>query len=386
MTWRPGDALRQWWAGLSRVHKWGFGVLGFGLLALLPLYHAAVPEHPRHQLRRHHGAVRDGRHHRDRPQRRGRAGRPARPRLRRVLRRRCLHRRAADQPQQPMEQGRPDRVLQRRLGVAVVCAVGDGLHRAGRPDSGHADAAAARRLSGHRHARVRRNHPAAGRQPGRHHQRPAWAARGGVPAARGEREAARRCLLQREFRGRRQLRHLVVLAGHHPDGRHPAAGRQSRTQPSRTRLGRHPGGRGRRGSDGRQHLPVQAVGVRDRRGHRRIVRRAVRRPGAVRRAADLQHHQLDVVPVRGGARWAGQQAGRDLRRVHHRLPAQPAARRAFPRHQHGRPEIPVLRHGLGGHDDLPARGAVPRSRAVAGLRQGRPRAVAPRPDEKEAAA
>jgi branched-chain amino acid transport system permease protein len=34
----PGDGLRRWWAGLGRVHKWGFGVIGFGLLALLPLY------------------------------------------------------------------------------------------------------------------------------------------------------------------------------------------------------------------------------------------------------------------------------------------------------------------------------------------------------------
>ena len=34
----PGDALRRWWDRLSRVEKWGFGVIGFGLLALLPLY------------------------------------------------------------------------------------------------------------------------------------------------------------------------------------------------------------------------------------------------------------------------------------------------------------------------------------------------------------
>ena len=34
----PGDRLRQWWTGLGRVHKWGFGIIGFGLLALLPLY------------------------------------------------------------------------------------------------------------------------------------------------------------------------------------------------------------------------------------------------------------------------------------------------------------------------------------------------------------
>lgn len=34
----PGDALRDWWDGLSRVQKWGFGVIGFGLLAALPLF------------------------------------------------------------------------------------------------------------------------------------------------------------------------------------------------------------------------------------------------------------------------------------------------------------------------------------------------------------
>ncbi|MEI6253665.1 MAG: branched-chain amino acid ABC transporter permease [Mycobacteriaceae bacterium] len=33
----PGDGLRRWWSGLSRIQKWGFGVLGFGALALLPL-------------------------------------------------------------------------------------------------------------------------------------------------------------------------------------------------------------------------------------------------------------------------------------------------------------------------------------------------------------
>ena len=84
----------------------------------------------------------------------------------------------------------------------------------------------------------------------------------------------------------------------------------------------------------------------------------------------LQHHQLDAVPVRGGAWRAGQQAGRNLRGVRHRLSAEPAARRALPRHQHGRPEIPVLRLGVGRHDDLPARGSVPGPPATAGVRQG----------------
>src|SRR3954465_6581667 len=34
----PGDRVREWWEGLSRVQKWAFGVLLFGALALLPLY------------------------------------------------------------------------------------------------------------------------------------------------------------------------------------------------------------------------------------------------------------------------------------------------------------------------------------------------------------
>ncbi len=76
--------------------------------------------------------------------------------------------------------------------------------------------------------------------------------------------------------GSRELRHLVVLARPDPHRDHPAARRQPGAQPGRPRVDLHPGGRGRRGSDGRQHLPVQAVGVRDRRGDRRPVRCAVR--------------------------------------------------------------------------------------------------------------
>ncbi|AMO61578.1 branched-chain amino acid ABC transporter permease [Mycolicibacterium phlei] len=34
----PGDALRSWWDERSRVEKWGFGLLAFGLFALLPLF------------------------------------------------------------------------------------------------------------------------------------------------------------------------------------------------------------------------------------------------------------------------------------------------------------------------------------------------------------
>ena len=35
---RPGDALRQWWNGLSRQAKWLVGTVGFVLVALLPLH------------------------------------------------------------------------------------------------------------------------------------------------------------------------------------------------------------------------------------------------------------------------------------------------------------------------------------------------------------
>ncbi|BBX92707.1 branched-chain amino acid ABC transporter permease [Mycolicibacterium boenickei] len=34
----PGDAIREWWSNLSRAAKWSVGVVGFGLLALLPLF------------------------------------------------------------------------------------------------------------------------------------------------------------------------------------------------------------------------------------------------------------------------------------------------------------------------------------------------------------
>ncbi len=34
----PGDGLRQWWAKLGRSQKWVFGVLGFTLLAMLPVW------------------------------------------------------------------------------------------------------------------------------------------------------------------------------------------------------------------------------------------------------------------------------------------------------------------------------------------------------------
>ena len=34
----PGDRLRTWWSNLGRVGKWGFGLVGFAVMALLPIY------------------------------------------------------------------------------------------------------------------------------------------------------------------------------------------------------------------------------------------------------------------------------------------------------------------------------------------------------------
>ena len=46
-TWMaPGDSLRDWWSQLGRVQTWGFGVLGFGALALLPIYTPAFLDTP----------------------------------------------------------------------------------------------------------------------------------------------------------------------------------------------------------------------------------------------------------------------------------------------------------------------------------------------------
>src|SRR5690606_16517646 len=111
-------------------------------------------------------------------------------------------------------------------------------------------------------------------------------------------------------------------------------------------------------------LQVQAVGVHHRRRHRRAVRGDLRRAGAVHQSHRLQHHQLDAVPVRGGHRRPGQQARRDLRRVHHRLPAQ-AAHLGEPGGQRV-DRLPVARCD-GGGIRRPARAVEVPRRAVARL-------------------
>ena len=89
-------------------------------------------------------------------------------------------------------------------------------------------------------------------------------------------------VLRRQRRRPAQLRRLVVLARHGAGDHGAADRRQPRTQPGRPGVGGDPRGRGRRRDHGRAHIQVQAVGIHDRRGHRRHVRCDVRRTGAVR--------------------------------------------------------------------------------------------------------
>ena len=104
------------------------------------------------------------------PEHRGRLRRPARPGLRRVLRGRRLHVRAAGI-------AAPDRDTSTWIAAMfpnglhmplwLVIPLGAALAAALRRAARRADAEAARRLPGHRDARLRRNHPRLPEQPGR---------------------------------------------------------------------------------------------------------------------------------------------------------------------------------------------------------------------------
>ena len=270
----PGDRLRSWWSERTRVQKWGFRcpprVRGDGAAADL---HAVVPEHPGRELRRCDGlfamialvaiglnvVV-------------GQAG---------LLDLGYVGFYAVGaytvalltSPQSPWNQLGATGMFSKNWAWLSLRPAGDGLHRAGRSDPRLSDAAAARGLSGDRHARLRRDHPVAGRQPQRRHQRIApglgasptrgWA-RTGCPAgsSRGQRD------------GQPELRNLVVLAG-------SGVGRRGGTSVvgnlERSRGSGAPGspsGRTRRrGDDGRQHVQVQAVGLCHGSSDRRAVRR-----------------------------------------------------------------------------------------------------------------
>ena len=238
------------------------------------------------------------------------SGRTARPRLRRLLRRRRLHGRAVHQPGQPVEHHRAEGKLLGQswawlalLPVAILVTALSGLIL------GFADAAVARRLPGDRDPRVRRDRPAAGRQPRRPDRRRPGPPRSRFPQVGSHRGTADRGLLRRATSDTTLNSGvwwfwLSMRADHH----RAAVRREPRALSGRPGLGRDPGGRGRRRDHGGAHLQVQAVGVRDRRVDRRHVRRAVRRPGPVRGADQLQRGQLGAVPLRRRARRPGQQA------------------------------------------------------------------------------
>ena len=281
--------------------------------------------------------------HRDRAQRRHRAGGPARPRLRRLLRHRRVHRGAAVQP--GLRAGRA-------LPVAGHRADRDGGHDDLRGHPRDADAAAARRLPGDRHARLRRDRPAARRQR--------------RPAARQPRLPGHRAP-----RGRLPRRHPDLLADRRPrlllarghDHRdRPAVHGEPRALAGGARVDRRARGRGRRGALRRPDLPVQDLGLRDRRGGRWSVGHAVRRPGRLRQQPALRHHDVDAVPRRGGARRAGQQGRRDPRGV---------PRLVHPRPLPVRADLPVpdLRRRPHRPDDLPPAGSARDAPAPAGQRQ-----------------
>ena len=254
----PGDALRQWWDGLSRVQKWGFGVVGFGLLALLPLFPPPFLNTPNISF----------------------GGTMAQFAMVAII--------AIGLNVVVGQAGLLDLGYVGFYAVAYTVALltspSSPLNKVGPTgffsEGGRGcrvcrwrwpSAALAGLILGTPTLRLRGDYLAivtlgfgeiirlladnlAGITNGPR----------GLPGVEyprlGESERLPDGVLQREYHRRRQLRHLVVLARHHPDGHHPAAGRQPRTQPGRTRLGRHSGGRRRRGSAGRQHLPVQAVG------------------------------------------------------------------------------------------------------------------------------
>ncbi len=237
-------------------------------------------------------------------------------------------------PYSPWNHHRTGEAARRELGVAGAAPGRHSRHGGVGPDPRFAHPPTARRLPGHRDAGIRRDRPAAGRQPQRHHPGRPGTAQRRLPPGRWDRHQSGRGVLPGQRDRPVQQRRLVVLAVNRA-GRHRAGvRRQPRALSGGAGLDRDPGGRGRRGDHGRSHLQVQAVGVRDRRVHRRHVGRAVRGSGPVRGPDELQRGQLRAVPVRRRARRSGEQARGDPRRVHHRVPAQPSAehpgRRASP--------------------------------------------------------
>ena len=234
---------------------------------------------------------------------RGRPRRPARPRLRRILRRRRLFLRAA----------------QHAIRAGLLVGPAARRHDGGklRPAAGFSRAAPARRLSRHRHHGVRRDHPAGSAELGgpqqragrnRQHSR-SHPVRGGV---RGDR-AGRQADLRRDD-GHPVLRqpapHLSLL--HHPG---PCPGDQL-LHPARPPPARRPGlggaARGRDGLQGARHQSHQhqAHRLRGRRDVRGLCRLVLRRQAALHQPGKLHLHRIrrSFSPSSCWAGWAARSA------------------------------------------------------------------------------
>ena len=236
----------------------------------------------------------------------GRPRRPARPRLCRVLRGRRLFLRAAGDQFRPV-------VLDLPAARRHPCGV---LGR----DARLSGAAAARRLSRHRHAGVRRDHPARHHQLAEPDRRPQRRQRHSAP------DLVRHSADARRGWPRRQARHRIFADPSHrvsvlPD---PGAGaaHQLGDDPAapaadRPRLGGAARGRSRLPRARHQHHDHQADGIRDRRHVRRLRRRLLRHPTGF--------HQPGILHLPGIGAGAG-----DRRARRHGFAARRCACRARP--------------------------------------------------------
>ena len=232
------EPVSRWW---DRLPWWGKAIVFIAIAGP----GVVVPDHARAQLAER--PVLPGRRlhpPRPRPQRRGRARRPARPRLRGVLRGRRLH------------DGQARRPRAGSLTAWEALPAGHRRRHGGGRDPRRSHAAPPGRLPGHRHARLRRD---------RAHRRPRTArvlgeARGitGIPHPSS--------IFGAEFGTRAAALLLPRPRRHRP--RDPG-GRAAEALAGRAGVGGHPGGRGRGRGDGRAHVQDEAVGVRHGRRHRR---------------------------------------------------------------------------------------------------------------------
>ena len=232
--------------------------------------------------------------------------------------------------------------------------------------AGRPDAAPARRLPGDRDAGLRRDHP--------HHRPEPRVARCG---ARGSAPSTEPAVAVGPLR--RSARSTTTpttdpRADADPARRVPAL-RRHREQPRRPGLEGHPRGRGRRRADGRADVPVQAVGLRHRRGDRRPRRRVLRRQDVTiyPERFDCASILFLAAVVLGGP---GNMWGVIARR-RSSSPTCPSAS-AFADYR-----ATVLRRGADGPDDLPAAGpaapppaagscATPRTRPTSRASAARP--------------